>query len=335
MQYLGSALYIKHWLHIGGEHFLLCPRCLSAAAQAAQPAGAAPLAAASTHPARFNAQGAEGAQPHGHWGLAALKYGSLGKNCTFLTRLFFPSSSSFYLSSPTPNFRLTLTLSCPMDLKNFPMDVQTCTMQLESCECPTALSIKEQGFPTPLGGYKACSAVSGWWEPAFLFCKAKNHPVGTVLWLHPCTVWGLCAAPAPFPPFLLGPLCCFCTLPSLPGTSLCSPKPYPLRGSALWCCAWEIVKPREPLVHSQGLAVNDQDTLWSFGKWKEGIWWSRDHTRVLALAAEGQGMALTPAPTHPYCLAASTHHALLWQPDQARGGSGDSDHTLMSRSQNT
>uniref|UniRef100_A0A3Q1FJB0 Glycine receptor subunit alpha-3-like n=1 Tax=Acanthochromis polyacanthus TaxID=80966 RepID=A0A3Q1FJB0_9TELE len=28
--------------------------------------------------------------------------------------------------------RLTLTLSCPMDLKNFPMDVQTCIMQLES-----------------------------------------------------------------------------------------------------------------------------------------------------------------------------------------------------------
>ncbi|XP_064008193.1 glycine receptor subunit alpha-2 isoform X5 [Pogoniulus pusillus] len=30
------------------------------------------------------------------------------------------------------SIRLTLTLSCPMDLKNFPMDVQTCTMQLES-----------------------------------------------------------------------------------------------------------------------------------------------------------------------------------------------------------
>lgn len=30
--------------------------------------------------------------------------------------------------------RLTLILSCPMDLKNFPMDVQTCSMQLESCE---------------------------------------------------------------------------------------------------------------------------------------------------------------------------------------------------------
>uniref|UniRef100_A0A8C3QX23 Glycine receptor alpha 4 (pseudogene) n=2 Tax=Cyanoderma ruficeps TaxID=181631 RepID=A0A8C3QX23_9PASS len=27
---------------------------------------------------------------------------------------------------------LTLILSCPMDLKNFPMDIQTCTMQLES-----------------------------------------------------------------------------------------------------------------------------------------------------------------------------------------------------------
>ncbi|KAM8908022.1 glycine receptor, alpha 4a isoform 2-T2 [Spinachia spinachia] len=30
------------------------------------------------------------------------------------------------------SIRLTLTLSCPMDLKNFPMDTQTCTMQLES-----------------------------------------------------------------------------------------------------------------------------------------------------------------------------------------------------------
>uniref|UniRef100_A0A672JLI4 Glycine receptor, alpha 4b n=1 Tax=Salarias fasciatus TaxID=181472 RepID=A0A672JLI4_SALFA len=30
------------------------------------------------------------------------------------------------------SIRLTLVLSCPMDLKNFPMDSQTCTMQLES-----------------------------------------------------------------------------------------------------------------------------------------------------------------------------------------------------------
>lgn len=41
-------------------------------------------------------------------------------------------------------FRLTLTLSCPMDLKNFPMDVQTCIMQLESCEY-TPLCIKVPG----------------------------------------------------------------------------------------------------------------------------------------------------------------------------------------------
>ncbi|CAB1327222.1 unnamed protein product [Coregonus sp. 'balchen'] len=32
------------------------------------------------------------------------------------------------------SIRLTLTLSCPMDLKNFPMDVQTCIMQLESLQ---------------------------------------------------------------------------------------------------------------------------------------------------------------------------------------------------------
>nr|XP_003228685.1 PREDICTED: glycine receptor subunit alpha-4 isoform X2 [Anolis carolinensis] len=30
------------------------------------------------------------------------------------------------------SIRLTLILSCPMDLKNFPMDIQTCIMQLES-----------------------------------------------------------------------------------------------------------------------------------------------------------------------------------------------------------
>ncbi|XP_015715758.1 glycine receptor subunit alpha-4 [Coturnix japonica] len=30
------------------------------------------------------------------------------------------------------SIRLTLILACPMDLKNFPMDIQTCTMQLES-----------------------------------------------------------------------------------------------------------------------------------------------------------------------------------------------------------
>ncbi|MBN3320626.1 GLRA1 protein, partial [Atractosteus spatula] len=32
------------------------------------------------------------------------------------------------------SIRITLILACPMDLKNFPMDVQTCIMQLESCE---------------------------------------------------------------------------------------------------------------------------------------------------------------------------------------------------------
>ena len=36
--------------------------------------------------------------------------------------------------SDSEHQRITLTLACPMDLKNFPMDVQTCIMQLESCE---------------------------------------------------------------------------------------------------------------------------------------------------------------------------------------------------------
>lgn len=30
--------------------------------------------------------------------------------------------------------RLSVTLSCPLDLQLFPMDTQRCKMQLESCE---------------------------------------------------------------------------------------------------------------------------------------------------------------------------------------------------------
>lgn len=48
----------------------------------------------------------------------------------------FPFTHHFSTMTMSPSLfsRLTLTLSCPMDLKNFPMDSQTCTMQLESCE---------------------------------------------------------------------------------------------------------------------------------------------------------------------------------------------------------
>lgn len=46
--------------------------------------------------------------------------------------------------------RITLTLACPMDLKNFPMDVQTCIMQLESCESSVHLHFGEEiDFPFP------------------------------------------------------------------------------------------------------------------------------------------------------------------------------------------
>ena len=31
-------------------------------------------------------------------------------------------------------FRITLTLSCPMKLHKFPLDTQTCHIQLESCK---------------------------------------------------------------------------------------------------------------------------------------------------------------------------------------------------------
>uniref|UniRef100_A0A452T0F5 Glycine receptor alpha 4 (pseudogene) n=1 Tax=Ursus maritimus TaxID=29073 RepID=A0A452T0F5_URSMA len=41
------------------------------------------------------------------------------------------------------SIRLTLILSCPMDLKNFPMDIQTCTMQLESFQVAEGLTLPQ------------------------------------------------------------------------------------------------------------------------------------------------------------------------------------------------
>uniref|UniRef100_A0A3P8RKE3 Glycine receptor, alpha 3 n=1 Tax=Amphiprion percula TaxID=161767 RepID=A0A3P8RKE3_AMPPE len=51
------------------------------------------------------------------------------------------------------SIRLTLTLSCPMDLKNFPMDVQTCIMQLESCEYQRPVQVAE-GLTLPQSSSK-------------------------------------------------------------------------------------------------------------------------------------------------------------------------------------
>uniref|UniRef100_A0A8C9NQW0 Glycine receptor alpha 4 (pseudogene) n=1 Tax=Serinus canaria TaxID=9135 RepID=A0A8C9NQW0_SERCA len=45
--------------------------------------------------------------------------------------LFFANEKGANFHENLPLW-LTLILSCPMDLKNFPMDIQTCTMQLES-----------------------------------------------------------------------------------------------------------------------------------------------------------------------------------------------------------
>lgn len=71
--------------------------------------------------------------------------------------------------------RLTLILSCPMDLKNFPMDVQTCTMQLESCECcflsfprlsqqPRALILTHLSRSSPPVGYTMNDLIFEWLE---------------------------------------------------------------------------------------------------------------------------------------------------------------------------
>ncbi len=42
-----------------------------------------------------------------------------------------------------------------MDLKNFPMDIQTCTMQLESCEYYILLFLPHPSSPFPSSHFAA------------------------------------------------------------------------------------------------------------------------------------------------------------------------------------
>lgn len=65
-------------------------------------------------------------QKEARWNLR----GGRGSSVLYLTPV---NQCHLFLTVPA---RLTLILSCPMDLKNFPMDIQTCIMQLESCKCP-------------------------------------------------------------------------------------------------------------------------------------------------------------------------------------------------------
>lgn len=84
-------------------------------------------------------------------------------------------SSSGLIPVLSSLLRITLTLACPMDLKNFPMDVQTCIMQLESCEScahpilegrpspfprPPPCHLLPQLQPIPSPAFTACSRTS-------------------------------------------------------------------------------------------------------------------------------------------------------------------------------
>uniref|UniRef100_A0A1A8S096 Glycine receptor, alpha 3 n=1 Tax=Nothobranchius rachovii TaxID=451742 RepID=A0A1A8S096_9TELE len=62
------------------------------------------------------------------------------------------------------SIRLTLTLSCPMDLKNFPMDVQTCIMQLESFALQHS-----SGSRTSLPKVSYVKAIDIWMAVCLLF----------------------------------------------------------------------------------------------------------------------------------------------------------------------
>lgn len=44
------------------------------------------------------------------------------------------SNSSLLTAATFLSFRITTTVACNMDLTKYPMDKQTCTLQLESCK---------------------------------------------------------------------------------------------------------------------------------------------------------------------------------------------------------
>lgn len=70
--------------------------------------------------------------------LVSMRYPFICNSCVFIY-LFFgqisvPQKCIFNDSNFSASyFRLSITLSCPLDLTLFPMDTQRCKMQLESC----------------------------------------------------------------------------------------------------------------------------------------------------------------------------------------------------------
>ena len=57
------------------------------------------------------------------------------------------------------SIRVSLTLSCPMNLKLYPLDTQTCPMQIASCRCPLFISIQ---FKIILDGWATDDLVYIW-----------------------------------------------------------------------------------------------------------------------------------------------------------------------------
>lgn len=68
--------------------------------------------------------------------LVSMRYPFIFTSCifAFYFQISMPQKSIFNDSNFSAfDFRLSITLSCPLDLTLFPMDTQRCKMQLESC----------------------------------------------------------------------------------------------------------------------------------------------------------------------------------------------------------
>lgn len=91
----------------------------------------------------------------------------------------FPNGNVLY------SIRISLTLSCPMNLKLYPLDKQTCSLRMASCKCLEVVVEQRSWFN---GTYSCDTPITwisdGWTTDDLVFLWKEGDPVQVVKNLH-------------------------------------------------------------------------------------------------------------------------------------------------------
>lgn len=90
----------------------------------------------------------------------------------------FPNGSVLY------SIRISLTLACPMNLKLYPLDKQTCSLRMASCKFFDSILSFVFAMTIEMMHYFFCSHSDGWTTADLVFLWKEGDPVQVVKNLH-------------------------------------------------------------------------------------------------------------------------------------------------------